>query len=40
MKAVVAALADGVRDVLRDPDPAVRDIARAGSSDEDLVRAQ
>jgi NitT/TauT family transport system substrate-binding protein/putative hydroxymethylpyrimidine transport system substrate-binding protein len=40
MKAVVAALADGVRDVLRDPDPAVRDIARAGNSDEDLVRAQ
>ena len=40
VKAVVAAVRDGVRNVLRDPDPAVRDIARAGNSDEGLVRAQ
>lgn len=40
IRAVVAAVADGVRDVLRDPEPAVRDIARAGNSDEGLVRAQ
>jgi ABC-type nitrate/sulfonate/bicarbonate transport system substrate-binding protein len=40
VKAVVAAVADGIRDVRRDPKPAVRDIARAGNSDEDLVRAQ
>jgi putative hydroxymethylpyrimidine transport system substrate-binding protein len=37
---VVEALADGVREVLRDPEPAVREIARAGSADEGLVRAQ
>jgi putative hydroxymethylpyrimidine transport system substrate-binding protein len=40
VRAVVKALADGVRAVRRDPEAAVRDIARAGNSDEDLVRAQ
>ena len=34
------AIGDGVRDVLRDPDSAVRDIARAGDADPELVRAQ
>jgi putative hydroxymethylpyrimidine transport system substrate-binding protein len=38
--AVVAAVKDGTEDVLRDPEPAVREIARAGNSDEPLVRAQ
>jgi putative hydroxymethylpyrimidine transport system substrate-binding protein len=38
--AVVAAVKDGTEDVLRDPEPAVREIARAGNSDEELVRAQ
>jgi NitT/TauT family transport system substrate-binding protein/putative hydroxymethylpyrimidine transport system substrate-binding protein len=40
IKAVVEAVRDGVRNVLRDPEPAVRDIARAGNSDDGLVRAQ
>jgi NitT/TauT family transport system substrate-binding protein/putative hydroxymethylpyrimidine transport system substrate-binding protein len=38
--AVVGALEEGVRDVLRDPEPAVREIARAGNSEPGLVRAQ
>jgi NitT/TauT family transport system substrate-binding protein/putative hydroxymethylpyrimidine transport system substrate-binding protein len=37
---VVAALRRGTEDVLRDPAPAVRDIARAGGADPGLVRAQ
>jgi putative hydroxymethylpyrimidine transport system substrate-binding protein len=40
VEAVVDAVRDGVKDVLRDPGPAVREIARAGNSDEGLVRAQ
>ena len=40
VKAVLVAVRDGVREVLAHPDPAVRDIARAGNSDEGLVRAQ
>src|SRR3954451_15129435 len=38
--AVVRAVKRGSKDVLRDPEPAVRDIARAGSTDPRLVRAQ
>ena len=38
--AVVDALADGVRDVLRNPEPSVREIARAGGAEPELVRAQ
>ena len=37
---VVRAIRDGVDAVLADPEPAVRQIARAGGADEDLVRAQ
>jgi NitT/TauT family transport system substrate-binding protein/putative hydroxymethylpyrimidine transport system substrate-binding protein len=37
---VVRAVRDGTESVLRDPEPAVRQIARAGNSDEGLVRAQ
>jgi putative hydroxymethylpyrimidine transport system substrate-binding protein len=37
---VVTALRRGTEDVLRDPAPAVRDIARAGDADPGLVRAQ
>src|SRR5919198_1424419 len=40
VKAVVDAVREGVREVLRHPAPAVREIARAGNSDEGLVRAQ
>ena len=40
VQGVVAAVRDGVTDVLRDPAPAVRDIARAGNSDTGLVRDQ
>jgi putative hydroxymethylpyrimidine transport system substrate-binding protein len=40
IRAVVESVRDGVRDVLRHPEPAVRNIARAGNSDEGLVRAQ
>ena len=38
--AVVRAVKRGTEDVLRDPEPAVREIARAGSADPALVRAQ
>jgi putative hydroxymethylpyrimidine transport system substrate-binding protein len=38
--AVVRAVKRGTEDVLRDPEPAVRDVARAGSADPALVRAQ
>jgi putative hydroxymethylpyrimidine transport system substrate-binding protein len=37
---VVQALKDGTESVLADPEPAIREIARAGGADEDLVRAQ
>jgi putative hydroxymethylpyrimidine transport system substrate-binding protein len=37
---VVGALKEGTEDVLRDPEPAVRDIARAGGAEPELVRAQ
>jgi putative hydroxymethylpyrimidine transport system substrate-binding protein len=37
---VVDSIRDGVAEVLRDPEPAVRDIARAGDADPGLVRAQ
>lgn len=38
--AVVEALKEGTREVLRDPGPAVRDVARAGGAEPGLVRAQ
>ena len=38
--ALVAAVREGTDDVLRDPEPAVREIARAGGAETDLVRAQ
>jgi putative hydroxymethylpyrimidine transport system substrate-binding protein len=38
--AVVAAVKRGTEEVLRDPEPAIRDIARAGGADPGLVRAQ
>ena len=37
---VVGAIKDGVRSVLAHPEPAVREIARAGGADVGLVRAQ
>jgi putative hydroxymethylpyrimidine transport system substrate-binding protein len=37
---VIGALREGTEDVLRDPEPAVRDIARAGGAEPELVRAQ
>jgi putative hydroxymethylpyrimidine transport system substrate-binding protein len=37
---VVRAISDGTRSVLADPEPAIREIARAGGADEELVRAQ
>jgi putative hydroxymethylpyrimidine transport system substrate-binding protein len=37
---VIGALREGTEEVLRDPEAAVRDIARAGSSEPALVRAQ
>jgi putative hydroxymethylpyrimidine transport system substrate-binding protein len=37
---VVRALKDGTESVLADPEPAVKEIARAGGADEELVRAQ
>jgi putative hydroxymethylpyrimidine transport system substrate-binding protein len=38
--AVVGALKEGTVEVLRDPEPAVREIARVGNSEPGLVRAQ
>jgi putative hydroxymethylpyrimidine transport system substrate-binding protein len=40
MKDLVHAVRDGVRNVLSDPEPAVREIAKVGNSDPGLVRAQ
>jgi putative hydroxymethylpyrimidine transport system substrate-binding protein len=40
VQGVVDAVRDGVGEVLRDPEPAVRDIARAGGAEPGLVRAQ
>src|SRR5215211_1598094 len=40
IEAVVAALRDGVRSVLADPEPAAEDIARASGAEPGLVRAQ
>jgi putative hydroxymethylpyrimidine transport system substrate-binding protein len=37
---VIGALKEGTDDVLRDPEPAVREIARVGNSEPALVRAQ
>lgn len=38
--AVIGAVREGVQEVLRDPEPAIRDIARAGGAEPALVRAQ
>jgi putative hydroxymethylpyrimidine transport system substrate-binding protein len=40
VEGVVHAVSDGTRSVLADPEPAIREIARAGGADEELVRAQ
>jgi NitT/TauT family transport system substrate-binding protein/putative hydroxymethylpyrimidine transport system substrate-binding protein len=40
LRNLLAALADGVRDVHRDPDAAVKQIADVSNADEPLVRAQ
>jgi putative hydroxymethylpyrimidine transport system substrate-binding protein len=40
VEGVVRALRDGTESVLADPEPAIREIARAGGADEELVRAQ
>jgi putative hydroxymethylpyrimidine transport system substrate-binding protein len=40
VQGVVRALRDGTESVLADPEPAIREIARAGGADEELVRAQ
>jgi NitT/TauT family transport system substrate-binding protein/putative hydroxymethylpyrimidine transport system substrate-binding protein len=40
VEGVVRAIRDGTEAVLADPEPAVREIARAGGADEELVRAQ
>jgi len=40
IKGAVEAIREGTRDVLAHPEPAVREIARAGGADEGLVRAQ
>jgi putative hydroxymethylpyrimidine transport system substrate-binding protein len=40
VKAVLEAIRDGTRSVLSHPEPAVRQIAAAGDSDRELVRAQ
>jgi putative hydroxymethylpyrimidine transport system substrate-binding protein len=40
VQGVVRAISDGTRSVLADPEPAIREIARAGGADEGLVRAQ
>jgi ABC-type nitrate/sulfonate/bicarbonate transport system substrate-binding protein len=40
VEGVVRALRDGTESVLADPEPAIREIARAGGADEELIRAQ
>ena len=40
VQGVVRALIDGTESVLADPQPAIREIARASGADEELVRAQ
>ena len=40
IQGVVDAVKEGIESVLRDPEPAVAEIARAGGADEALVRAQ
>jgi len=40
VRAVVQSVRSGVREVLRHPRPAAAEIARAGNSDEEVVRAQ
>jgi putative hydroxymethylpyrimidine transport system substrate-binding protein len=40
VQGVVRAVSDGTRSVLADPEPAIREIARAGGANEELVRAQ
>jgi NitT/TauT family transport system substrate-binding protein/putative hydroxymethylpyrimidine transport system substrate-binding protein len=40
VEGVVRALRDGTESVLADPEPAIRELARAGGADEELVRAQ
>jgi putative hydroxymethylpyrimidine transport system substrate-binding protein len=40
VEGVVQAVSDGTRSVLADPEAAIREIARAGGADEELVRAQ
>jgi putative hydroxymethylpyrimidine transport system substrate-binding protein len=40
VEGVVRAVRDGAESVLAEPEPAVREIARAGGADEELVRAQ
>jgi putative hydroxymethylpyrimidine transport system substrate-binding protein len=40
VEGVVEALRDGTESVLADPEPAIREIVRAGGADEELVRAQ
>jgi putative hydroxymethylpyrimidine transport system substrate-binding protein len=40
VQGVVDALREGTESVLADPEPAIREIVRAGGADEELVRAQ
>jgi putative hydroxymethylpyrimidine transport system substrate-binding protein len=40
IKGTVEAIREGVENVLADPEPAIREIARAGGADEGLTRAQ
>lgn len=40
IEGIVRAVRDGTLSVLADPEPAIREIARAGGTDEQLVRAQ
>jgi putative hydroxymethylpyrimidine transport system substrate-binding protein len=40
VEGVIEAVRDGVGEVLRNPGPAIREVARAGGADEQLVRAQ
>lgn len=40
VEAVLASIGDGIESVISNPGPAVKEIAREGGADEDLVRAQ